>query len=432
MNYLIILCLGALVLSVVFGAKFKKANAGILAMAFAYIISMIAGVKPSALIGYWPIKITFVLISIPMFFGYAQQNGTMELLSRKILYSTRKWSWFPPLSIFLATMVVSTAGAGQIAATAFMSPIAFSIAAESGFSLMLVPLAVSLGGLAGGGMIWSSGYATKVSYLSGVLENETQIQNISFGAGILAALLCFVIFAISYVIFRGWKSKGVEMEKPEAFNDVQKKQLVLIAILIGMLLIPGLWKQIAPNAFNKFCTTYFDIQLLCFVFGIICFFLNLGDQKQIINKQIPWNTVMLTGGFTTLMTLAANVGMSDYLASLFSENLSHTMIYMMLFLICGCMSFFMGGFTIWAIFLPMLPSLMAAGCNGTTLALCVMIASTITGMSPFSTGGSLILAGCADDKTREYVFFRYFALSLYCLVIGAIFVITPLGQLFHY
>ena len=432
MTFQIALCLLALVISIVYGSKYKKANAGIMAMALAYIIAMISGIKPSTLIGYWPVKITSVLVSIPMFFGYAAQNGTMELMAKKVLYATRKWSWLPPISIFLASFLVSTCGAGQIAATAFMSPIAFMIAAESGFSLMLVPLAVSLGSLCGGGFIWCAGYATKMSYLNGIIESEEAKQVMARGAGLEASLLCLIIFAISYVIFRGWKSRTYTAEKPEPFNSVQKKQLVLMLIMIAMLMIPGIWKQLSPNAFNKFCSTYFDIQTLSFVFGIICFFLGLGDQKQIILKQIPWNTVMLTGGFTTLMTVAANLGLTDWISGLFTENLSATAIQMLIFAITGTMSFFTGGLAIWAMFLPLIPGLVTgAGCNATALCVCIMTATTLTGMSPFSTGGSLILAGCTSEEQREYVFFRYLALAVYVLVLGVLFAGTPLINLFN-
>ena len=77
----------AIIAAIIIGWKLKV-NAGIIGMGFAFIIEvfLVEGGKVSTVIGYWPTNIVFYLIAIALFFNYATNNGTMDLLGKNLLY----------------------------------------------------------------------------------------------------------------------------------------------------------------------------------------------------------------------------------------------------------------------------------------------------------------------------------------------------------
>ena len=87
MSLPLILCLLAIVASIVIGYKFKF-NTGVIALAFAFIIgNLVMGLKVNDIVAFWPTTIVFYLLSIALFFNYATENGTMDVLGKKLLYA---------------------------------------------------------------------------------------------------------------------------------------------------------------------------------------------------------------------------------------------------------------------------------------------------------------------------------------------------------
>jgi di/tricarboxylate transporter len=81
------LCIIAIVISILVGWKFKL-NTGIIAMGFAFVIGIcVMGMKASDVINFWPTTIVFYLLSISLFFNYATENGTMNVLGQKLLHA---------------------------------------------------------------------------------------------------------------------------------------------------------------------------------------------------------------------------------------------------------------------------------------------------------------------------------------------------------
>ena len=49
------------------------------------------GLKPKALIGYWPVSTMFVILAVSLFYNVATANGTLEKISRSLLYKCRRF-----------------------------------------------------------------------------------------------------------------------------------------------------------------------------------------------------------------------------------------------------------------------------------------------------------------------------------------------------
>ena len=115
-SILSICIIAAIALAVFLGYK-TKINTGFFCIVFAYVIGcFVMGLKPKALIGYWPTNTMFVILAVSLFYNVAAANGTLEKISRSLLYACRKFPGLLPYA--LATFAVGMALLGWTAAQA--------------------------------------------------------------------------------------------------------------------------------------------------------------------------------------------------------------------------------------------------------------------------------------------------------------------------
>ena len=96
-----------------------------------------------------------------------------------------------------------------------------------------------------------------------------------------------------------------------------------------------------------------------------------------------------------------------------SSNLSPAVIVAIFLLVGGFMSFFTGGVTVVTPMLLPIALLIATERNMNLTLVCsaAVLGALATGMSPFSTGGSLVVAGMPDEQEREKLVNRQFAVT---------------------
>ena len=137
----------AIALAIALGYK-TKINTGLFGIVFAYIIGcFFMGIKPSALISMWPVRIFFIVMSISLFYNFAIVNGTLEKLAMRLLYACRKFPNLLPLFIYFAATIVAALGAGYFTVLAIFAPITLLICRKTGMSLILGSVAVNYGAL---------------------------------------------------------------------------------------------------------------------------------------------------------------------------------------------------------------------------------------------------------------------------------------------
>ena len=138
MNLTLTISLIAIVVAILIGWKFKV-NAGIIGMGFAFLIQVlfVEGGKVSTVIGYWPTSIVFYLVAIALFFNYATNNGTMNLLAKNLLYKMNGNAKLIPLVISVVCALVAFLGAGA-STPAIIGPLAFSIGLTAGIHPILI------------------------------------------------------------------------------------------------------------------------------------------------------------------------------------------------------------------------------------------------------------------------------------------------------
>ena len=145
-----LLLIASIALAVFLGYK-TGINTGLFCIIFGYIIGcFVMGLAPKTIIGYWPISTMFVILAVSLFYNVAAANGTLEKLSRTLLYACRKFPSMLPYALFFVAVILSVMGAAYFTVLAFLAPITMLICEESKMDKLTGAMAINCGALAGG------------------------------------------------------------------------------------------------------------------------------------------------------------------------------------------------------------------------------------------------------------------------------------------
>ena len=418
-----ILIVAAIAISVAIGYK-TKFNTGLLAIVFAYLIGCFAlGMKTKAVISGWPVSTMFVILSVSLFYNFALVNGTLEKTARYLLFACRKFPGLLPFALYLASAAIAALGAGFFTVMAFMAPITLLICEEAKMDKLVGAVAVNCGALSGANFMTSgSGIIFR-----GLMEEGGIAADISF-SNTAVIFVCSVIFSL--ILIAGFRyiprsnrniGVGVSFQKPEPFTAKQKTNLYLMIAMIVIVLIFPIMNIIMPgNKTISFINGKMDVGLVAIVFSVIALFLKLAPQKDVIDK-IPWSTILMICGVGMLINVAIEAGTIDLLASWAGSSLPVWLIPLAFSLVGAIMSFFSStlGVVCPALF-PLVPSLAAAtGINPMILFTCIVIGAQSSAISPFSSGGSLILGSCHTEEDRTTMFPRLLFIAVPVSIISA-------------
>lgn len=396
-----ILFLCAIILAIALGYR-TKINTGFFGIVFAYIIgTFYLGIKPGDIIKMWPISIFFVILAISLFYNFAMTNGTLEKLAQHMLYRTRKVPKLLPFAIFIAATILAALGAGFFAVMAFFTPITMLLCRKTGLSPLIGALAVNYGALCGNNFMISPGGVVFIG-----LMNQAGYEAVSYGFEFQIFLASFVvpIVVLSLLILFNTRKKGnadvVEISLPEAFNAVQKKTLALVVSMIVVVLIFPILHIIFPQVgLIKTLDKAIDVGLVAVVFAVLALLMNLGDEKEVI-KKVPWGTLIMICGVGMLISVAIKAGTVKLIAGFVTDTIPAPVVPIVMAAIGGFMSFFSStmGVVTPALF-PLVPNLAeASGIDAAVLFSAIVIGAQATAISPFSSGGSLVLSTVSEEE----------------------------------
>lgn len=399
MANILILC--AIILAIALGYR-TKINTGFFGIVFAYIIgTFYLGIKPGDIIKMWPISIFFVILAISLFYNFAMTNGTLEKLAQHMLYRTRKVPKLLPFAIFIAATILAALGAGFFAVMAFFTPITMLLCRKTGLSPLIGALAVNYGALCGNNFMISPGGVVFIG-----LMNQAGYEAVSYGFEFQIFLASFVvpIVVLSLLILFNTRKKGnadvVEISLPEAFNAVQKKTIALVVSMIVVVLIFPILHIIFPQVgLIKTLDKAIDVGLVAVVFAVLALLMNLGDEKEVI-KKVPWGTLIMICGVGMLISVAIKAGTVKLIAGFVTDTIPAPVVPIVMAAIGGFMSFFSStmGVVTPALF-PLVPNLAeASGIDAAVLFSAIVIGAQATAISPFSSGGSLVLSTVSEEE----------------------------------
>lgn len=398
----------SIALSIAFGYR-TKINTGFFAIVFAYIIGcFFLNLKASEVIRMWPISIFFVIFAVSLFYNFALVNGTLEKLSMHLLHGCRKFPQMLPFAIFFAATLIAGLGAGFFTVMAFMAPITLLLCEKTGMSKLVGGVSVNYGALAGANFMTSQSGIIFKSLIEAAGYNADAA--FAYTTSIFIATMIIPILVISGLILftNSGKilEKGQGIERPEPFDHNQKTTLYLIVLMMVIVLAAPVSHIIFPQSkIIAFVNSKMDIGLIAIVFSVVAFLLKLGDEKKVVS-MVPWNTLIMICGVGMLISVAIKAGTINILSGWIGTNMPSFLVPIAMCVVAGIMSFFSStlGVVTPALF-PIIPSIVAStGINPLILFTCVVIGAQATAISPFSSGGSLLLGSCANEEDRTDLF----------------------------
>ncbi|XJS10874.1 SLC13 family permease [Aerococcaceae bacterium WGS1372] len=418
-----VLILLAIVLAVYLGNKFSV-NTGLLALTFAYLIgAFVIGLSINDILAMFPTKLFMVIFGLSMFFNFAVVNGTLDKLAKLLLYYARNFTKFLPILVYLISALVSGLGAGFFTTVAVMTTIAMVLAKEAGLNRLLLAISISLGALSGANFMVSSHGVIFTSLLSNTaLADQSQFitQNIFWVSFI------YPFFVLLFLIFMSSRQQaGQELtlvfSKPEAFNQKQRLNIILIGIFMGIILFVPMAAKLLPELeILAFVNARLDISFLAICFAILGYLTHLADVPKEITDKIPWNTIWLVTGMSMLISVAVEAGTIELLASMIGQ-MPDIIIPIAITIIAGIMSMFSSTIGVVSpLMFPMVSQLATTSEHSATLLIvAVIIGAQSTAISPFSSGGSLtlgnsLLVGEEQDQLFKELMFKATPLGMLC------------------
>ena len=128
----------------------SQINVGFLSIAFAFIIGVLfGGMRATDVAAGFPASLFLILVGVTLFFSQANVNGTLDKVAKLSVKLARgNVGAIPVIFFFLATALASI-GAGNIATTALLAPVAMTVASNLRISAFLMTVCVCCGANAG-------------------------------------------------------------------------------------------------------------------------------------------------------------------------------------------------------------------------------------------------------------------------------------------
>src|SRR5207248_383415 len=126
-------------------------NAGLLAIALAWVLGIYVApalgtpLTTKDLVAGFPTDLCLTLIGVTLLFSQAHVNGTLDRVARFAVRGCRGDLGLIPVMFFVLSLALSSIGAGNIAGTALMAPLAMVMAHRCGIPAFLMAIMVAHG-----------------------------------------------------------------------------------------------------------------------------------------------------------------------------------------------------------------------------------------------------------------------------------------------
>lgn len=361
----------------------KKVNIGFLSIGAAVLLGMAGGMSSKEIVAGFDTSLFVTLVGVTFLFGMASINGTLELISKKIIALVGRRTFLIPILMFFLSAGISALGPGHIAAGILMTTFAVYLALEMKINPFATALYAKLGA--------NAGCASPLS-LTGVLAKglSEPLGYSGFGVHLFATTLIsgFVFTLVVYVIYKGYKVTADNPMKLSELPKFDKKQLFTILVM-AMLVILCIGFQM-------------DVGTLAFVGAAILVLTGCVDEKKGI-KNIPWGTLLMITGVGVLVNVMDTLGgislISDFLMSVMTKATAVPIMAAT----SGILSWVS---STTGVVMPTLYPVAAEiasniGANYVELISAITATSFAAAISPLSTGGAIILSSYSAAKELE-------------------------------
>lgn len=424
-NPAIIICILGVATAIFLNYKFHV-NVGITDIAFAWFVGCFMLRTPvKELVAAWPTSLVFQMMSISLFFGFAICNGTMQAVASHLLYKVRTSPLMIALALYFIPTILGFIGCSPPAAVYIGGVIGFSVGLSIGLHPAIIAWAVVMGSNVGACVPWG---AQGVTVKSVIASNgfEAQAEAMTWRFQFAMFVLTTVILIALFFLLKGYRLSTTLIEKPEPFTWQQRANLGMIFGLVGLVVLSSLLPRLFPgHEILAYVCSCLDIQLLTFVGFLLCSALKLADPREAVNS-VPWGNLLMVGGIGILMSVIMKAGIAELLYNWLSSGVPAWVRLPFMTLMGGFLSFFSSAIpAAFPVLAPMVaPAVAGTAIKPVTMFISILIGCCYTSISPFSSGGSLLLSTCRDEALRSKLLLIQLGLAG-----GSLLTVAALGAL---
>lgn len=391
-------------------------NAGLLSIALAWLLGIYVAayfgqpLEMKQLVAGFPTDLCLTLVGVTLLFSQAHVNGTLALVARQAVRICRGDLGLIPLMFFVLTMILSCVGAGNIAGSALMAPLAMTMAARVGIPPFLMAIVVAHAALAG---------ALSPVSPTGIIADKLMQEQFGL-SGFEMRLFLYNLAANAavgiggYLLFGGWRLFGRQHAESAAAAETAAASAwswanIVTLVVIIFLIVGVIFFQV-------------HVGMGAFAGAVLLTLLKAADEKKSL-QMIPWGVILMVCGVTVLTSLLEKTGGLDRFAQLVSRVSTPRSVTGVTALMSGILSVYSStsGVVLPAL-LPMVPKLVSqlGGGDAFAIACSVVVTGHLVDSSPLSTVGALCIASAPQVEGRQILFNQMLAWGLSMAVVGAI------------
>jgi di/tricarboxylate transporter len=385
---------------------FTPINVGLVSIAFAFLVGVLfGGMKVTEVASGFPSSLFLVLVGVTLLFAQAKVNGTLDQIAKRSVRLARGNPGVIPLVFFFLAMVLASIGPGNIAATAMLAPIAMSIAGEAGIGAFLMTVMVATGANSGAlspfaptGII-ANGLLARI----GITGAEWPTFFNNFVAQSFVGIGGYFVLGGTKLLARGGTASADADAAP--WNWRQKLTLALIACWILSVF------------FFKV-----DVGMGAFIAAAVLTLSRAADEEQAV-KSLPWNTIIMVGGVTVLISILEKTGGMDLFTGILTRFSTPDTITGVIAFVTGVISVYSSSSgVVLPAFLPTIPGIIEnlGGGDPMAIAASINVGSHLVDVSPLSTLGALCIAAAPIHENRTQLFNKLLLWGLSMSVVGAV------------
>ena len=377
-------------------------------MGFSMVLGLVFGLDAKEILSGFSSSLFIQMVGITYLFAIINSNGTLELLARKMVGLVGKKKALIPFVMYILGFLICAVGPGAIPSLAIIPVIAIPVAISAGINPIMTAIIGDLGVMSG-----RMSPLTPESAVVRELMEEQGLTGNTIPIMISLTITALIVAVLVYIYYKGWKVEKREDKTEEALPKFNGKQWLSLA---GLLIL-----AVGVLFFS------WNVGLTGFLVGSVLIVLDCGEEKKAI-KGIPWNVILMVLGVGILMNVISLSGGIDIMVAGLEKIMGHRTAAMIMAITAGFMSFFSSGLgVVFPTLIPTASGLASGlGVGAVELVSVIVIGGTVSGFTPISTTGALIMAGVAQQEGAEEkfpqnrLFVELFAVSFIALAVLAI------------
>lgn len=387
-----------------------KMNIGFLAIAAGFILGRVLGIADATIIAGFNTSLFVQFTGTSLLFCTALSNGTMEILSRKLLRLTGNKGWLVPIVLGVVSFLIGITGVGNNTATMFVI-LGITLALQ----LNLDPIAVACIVILTTNLSCNFSVAPMGIVIADIVKNSAYADTYTKTLFINSIITCLICGAIFFVTCKPKNARSAleleELKNVSPFNTNQ--YITLIGIFIAM----------GGTLFFKF-----NIGLISAAVAIVLFILKAGDDKAAI-KIIPFGQFMTICGVSVLMKVIYAAGGIEIVTNFLIAHMNKYTAIAIMGLASGILSWFSSAIGVTVPTMGPIALAVAEQFGGAVpfpaLISAVAIGAYMAAFSPMSTSGGVILSNYSilinpNGTETNKLFIRLFLTSVFAVLLNGL------------